>query len=175
MATPVTLVKHQFEWSTTGQIPPAITIGIHEASSFEVLCGQIGVILNVCITPGGNSWLHAVVQIEKRSPDDGRQAIEAAFRGHTSLKHVVVVDADVDPFNPAEVEWAIATRFQADRDLVVLSEQPSSSLDPSAHHTPGQKSRTSKMGLDATIPWGAERAGFVRVPYESVDLGQYGL
>jgi UbiD family decarboxylase len=120
---------------------------------------------NVAITPGGASWLHAVVQIEKCGPEDGRAAIEAAFRGHGSLKHVVVVDADVDPYDPAEVEWAIATRFQADRDLVVLADQPGSSLDPSGYHEPGQKARTAKMGLDATIPWGAEPAAFEKVGY----------
>ena len=129
---------------------------------------------NVYLTPGGMSWLHAVVQIEKQHPEDGRQAIEAAFQGHTSLKHVVVVDDDVDLFDPRDVEWAIATRFQADRDLIVLTDQPSSSLDPSATHIPGQKTRTSKMGLDATIPWHtpdgrlrspAEIAAFRRVRY----------
>jgi 2,5-furandicarboxylate decarboxylase 1 len=119
----------------------------------------------VLITPGSGSWLHAVVQIAPQGPEDARRAIEAAFRGHTSLKHVVVVDTDVDIHNPADVEWAIATRFQADRDLVVLPDQPSSSLDPSARQTPGQKAITAKMGLDATIPWGAPREGYVRVHY----------
>jgi len=109
--------------------------------------------LDVMVTPGGMCWLHAVVQIEKRHPDDGRRAIEAAFRGYPSLKHVVVVDKDVDIHDPLRVEWAIATRFQADRDLVVLSDQPGSSLDPSATHVPGEKTRTAKMGLDATVPW----------------------
>jgi UbiD family decarboxylase len=131
--------------------------------------------LNVCITPGGTSWLHAVVQIEKRGPDDGRKAIRAAFRGHSSLKHVVVVDGDVHPFNPAEVEWAIATRFQADRDLVVLTDQPGSSLDPSGRHAPGRKARTTKMGLDATIPWEGERTGFERLSFGEIDLSDYGL
>ncbi len=95
-----------------------------------------------------------MVQIAKERPDDGRQAIAAAFRGHSSLKHVWVVDEDIDPFDPADVEWAVATRFQADRGLVVLAEQPSnSSLDPSAHHVQGEKSRTAKMGIDATMHW----------------------
>jgi 2,5-furandicarboxylate decarboxylase 1 len=124
----------------------------------------------VRITPGGCSWLHAVVQIVPRGPEDGHRAIEAAFRGHASLKHVVVVDTDVDLDNPADVEWAIATRFQADRDLVVLTDQPSSSLDPSARQIPGQKTRTTKMGLDATIPWGEPREGYLRVRYEPVSL-----
>jgi UbiD family decarboxylase len=122
------------------------------------------------------------VQIAKRDAADGRRAIEAAFRGHSSLKHVVVVDEDVDPFDPAEVEWAIATRFQADQDLLVFENQPSSSLDPSATLVPGQKARTAKMGLDATIPWErssgvplsqAERQGFRKVRYDGVDLGRY--
>ena len=136
----------------------------------------------VNITPGGMSWLHAVVQIAKRAPDDGQRAVDAAFCGHGSLKHVVVVDDDVDPFDPAAVEWAIATRFQADRDLSVFRDQPSSSLDPSAKLVPGQKARSTKMGLDATIPWvdsagrplsPAERDGFRKVRYEEVDLSHY--
>ena len=125
------------------------------------------------ITPGGASWLHAVVQIEKQGPEDGRLAIDAAFRGHGSLKHVWVVDTDVDIFDPAQVEWALATRFQADRDLHVFSDQPGSSLDPSGMHVPGQKSRTAKMGLDCTIPWGANAEKFSRGQYGQVDLDRY--
>jgi len=137
---------------------------------------------NVCLTVGGMSWLHAVVQIDKQKHDDGLQAIAAAFEGHRSLKHVVVVDLDVDPLDPAEVEWAVATRFQADRDLLIFRDQPSSSLDPSAHHIPGQKARAAKMGLDATVPWVApdghertleERAEFLRVDYQPVALEDY--
>jgi 2,5-furandicarboxylate decarboxylase 1 len=124
--------------------------------------------LNVHVTPGGTSWLHAVVQIAAQAAEDGRRAIDAAFRGHGSLKHVVVVDDDIDIFDMSDVEWAIATRFQADRDLVVFKDQPSSSLDPSAHHAPGQKSSTAKMGLDATIPWDtpsgpSDRGAYYRV------------
>lgn len=127
----------------------------------------------VAITPGGTSWLHAVVQIDKQGPDDGRLAIEAAFRGHGSLKHVWVVDTDVDIYNPADVEWALATRFQADTDLVIFERQSGSSLDPSGIHVPGQKSLTAKMGLDCTIPWGGEPAKFIRGAYGTVNLKDY--
>ena len=136
---------------------------------------QVAHPLNVCITPGGTSWLHAVVQIDKRDPDAGRRAIEGAFNGHSSLKHVVVVDQDIDPFNPSMVEWAIATRFQADRDLIVLTDQAGSSLDPSGYQSPGQKALTAKMGLDATVPWDKARTGFARVDYEPVNLSEYGV
>lgn len=119
----------------------------------------------VVVTPGGCSWLHAVVQIAKRGPEDGRLAIEAAFRGHSSLKHVVVVDTDVNPYDVADVEWAIATRVQATRDLFLYPDQPSSSLDPSARQIPAQKARSDKVGVDATIPWGEPQAGYLRVRY----------
>ncbi len=125
------------------------------------------------VTPGGMSWLHAVVQIDKREEEDGLRAISAAFRGHSSLKHVVVVDRDVDHWDAGEVEWALATRFQADRDLVVLTDEPGSSLDPSGQQAPGQRSRTAKMGLDATAPIGEVRRGYERVSYCPVDLSEY--
>ncbi len=125
------------------------------------------------ITPGGTSWLHAVVQIDKQGPEDGRLAIEAAFRGHGSLKHVWVVDQDVNIYNPAEVEWAMATRFQADKDLYVYENQPGSSLDPSGTHIPGKKGRTAKMGLDCTIPWHADRHKFLKGTYGTVNLADY--
>jgi UbiD family decarboxylase len=136
-----------------GRLEHRLLMGMPREPTIYAEVNQVAHCLNVHITPGGASWLHAVVQIAKRAPEDGRRAIEAAFRGHSSLKHVVVVDDDVDIFDPHEVEWAIATRFQADRDLLVFTDQPSSSLDPSAHHVPGQKSRTTKMGLDATVHW----------------------
>jgi UbiD family decarboxylase len=125
------------------------------------------------ITPGGASWLHAVVQIDKQGPEDGRKAIEAAFKGHSSLKHVWVVDTDVDIYNPDAVEWALATRFQADKDLIIFPEQPGSSLDPSGTHVPGQKSRTTKVGFDCTIPWGANKSKFAKGQYGDVDIDEY--
>ena len=165
-----------------GRLEHKLLMGMPREPTIYAAVSQVCQCKNVLVTPGGMSWLHAVVQIGKQAPDDGRKAIAAAFRGHTSLKHVVVVDDDVDLFNPAEVEWAIATRFQADRDLVMIENQPSSSLDPSATHVPGQKARTSKMGLDATIPWykptgelrtREEREGFKKVGYGEIDLAVY--
>jgi len=140
---------------------------IYEAVSTVCAC------TDVAMTVGGGFWLHAVVQIQKQRPEDGRRAIEAAFRGHTSLKHVIVVDEDVNPADPAAVAWALATRVQADRDLVVLPDQPGSSLDPSAVQVPGQKSRTAKLGIDATRPWGSDPAAFRAVEYGHVDLSAY--
>ena len=128
---------------------------------------------NVLVTPGGASWLHAVVQIEKKNEDDGRKAADAAFRGHSSLKHCVVVEDDIDIYNPEDVEWAIATRFQADRNATVTPGQPGSSLDPSGDLTEGKKATTCKAGLDATIPWDKKDKGFKREMYGAVDLKRY--
>ena len=148
-----------------GKLEHRLLMGMPKEPSILAAVNEVCQGINVAITPGGTSWLHAVVQIDKRSDEDGRWAIDAAFEGHGSLKHVVVVDRDVNPFDPAQVEWAIATRFQADRDLVVLTDQPGSSLDPSAQHQSGKKTRTAKMGVDATIPLDRDRRLFERVTY----------
>lgn len=128
---------------------------------------------DVYITPGGCSWLHAVVQIKKNNPDDGKKAIRAAFEGHKSLKHCVVVDDDINIYDPNEVEWAIATRFQADKQAVILPNQPGSSLDPSGDLTEGKKATTCKMGLDATISFQVTGKGFKKEEYRKVDLNKF--
>ncbi len=103
---------------------------------------------DVLITPGGCSWLHAAVSIKKKNPDDGRKAIDASFKGHKSMKHVWVVDDDINIHNPNEIEWAMATRFQGDKDMVIKKEK-GSSLDPSSDL---ETRKTTKIGFDLTIP-----------------------
>lgn len=128
---------------------------------------------DVYITTGGCSWLHAVVQITKKSPEDGKKAIQAAFEGHKSLKHCVVVDDDINIYDSDDVEWAIATRFQADKAAVIMPNMPGSSLDPSGDLTEGKKARTCKMGLDATIPLRGTGKGFKKANYQKVDLKKF--
>ena len=128
---------------------------------------------DVYITTGGCSWLHAVVQISKQNPDDGKRAIQAAFEGHKSLKHCVVVDDDINIYDTDDVEWALATRFQADNAAVIIPNQPGSSLDPSGDLSEGKKARTCKMGLDATIPLRGTGKGFKKESYRKVDLNKF--
>jgi UbiD family decarboxylase len=128
---------------------------------------------DVYITPGGCSWLHAVVQIRKQNPDDGKKAIAAAFEGHKSLKHCVIVDEDINIYDPHDVEWAIATRVQADKNTVILSKQPGSSLDPSGDLSEGKKATTAKAGIDATIPTETTGKGFTKEQYRKVDLKKF--
>jgi UbiD family decarboxylase len=128
---------------------------------------------NVLVTPGGASWLHAVVQITKQNEEDGRKALEAAFKGHGSLKHCVVVDDDINIYDLNEVEWAIATRFQADKNLAVMPNQPGSSLDPSGDLTEGKKAMTCKAGFDATITWKNKDKSFRKERYGGIDPESY--
>ena len=88
---------------------------------------------DVFMTHGGGAWLHGVVAINKKNEDDGLKAIEAAFEGHASMKHVWVVDSDIDVTDPQSVEWAMATRFQGDKGLIVKTGVKGSSLDPSSN------------------------------------------
>jgi UbiD family decarboxylase len=113
-------------------------------------------VAGVRLTEGGCAWLHAVVAIEKHTEGDGKNAIMAAFASHTSLKQVTIVDADVNVWDDREVEWAVATRFQADKGLVVLHGVRGSSIDPSAGET------TAKMGIDATRPLGGKPEMFLK-------------
>lgn len=108
----------------------------------------------VRLTDGGCNWLVAVIKMKKKYDGEPKNAILSAFASHPSLKIVYIVDHDIDITNPSAIEFALATRFQADDKLVVIEGAKGSSLDPSsnqAEHT------TSKMGIDATatmsIPW----------------------
>jgi len=126
--------------------------------------------LDVNINPGGCSWLHAIVQIRKTHADDGRKAIEAASRGHRSCKHIFVVDEDIDIYDPLAVEWAMATRFQADRDLVMLGRERGSSLDPSADP---ETCETCKVGFDLTAPLQTQGKHYQKVPFPTINPSDY--
>jgi UbiD family decarboxylase len=126
--------------------------------------------LDVNINPGGCSWLHAIIQIEKNSEEDGKKAIEGAFAGHRSCKHVFIVDKDVDIYNPLSIEWAMATRFQGDAKMIIKDKEPGSSLDPSAE--PGTK-MTTKIGFDFTKPLNIPKKNFELTKFPKVDINKY--
>jgi 2,5-furandicarboxylate decarboxylase 1 len=85
------------------------------------------------------------------------------------LKHVVVVDDDIDVNNPTEVEWAIATRVQGDRDVIIIPGARAKPLDPSLYITPGQVPTGAKVGIDATIGEGIPKERFERISYAYFD------
>jgi UbiD family decarboxylase len=101
----------------------------------------------VHLTDGGSNWLAAVIQIKKRLEGEPKNAILAAFAAHPSLKMATVVDDDIDPSDAVAVEYAIASRSQADRDFIILPNAKGSSLDPSSDQS---NLLTTKLGIDAT-------------------------
>ena len=121
----------------------------------------------VNITPGGCCHWHAVIAI-KPHPGDGKNAITAAL-SVADMKHVTVVEDDIDVFDPVDVEWAVATRVQADRDVVIITNMRSKPLDPSLHIEPGKVPTTAKMGIDATISDDVPRSRFHRIAYAYAD------
>jgi UbiD family decarboxylase len=114
-------------------------------------------IKQVNMTSGGSNWLHSVVQIKKRKDSDTKPIIKKTFATHRSLKMVTVVDDDIDPNNAESIEYAMATRFQADRDLVIIKNVRGSSLDPSSDQ---KRMKTAKLGIDATKPLSKRKEGF---------------
>ena len=122
--------------------------------------------LQVSMTNGGCNWLHAVVQIKKKNESDPKKIIKKTFDSHRSLKQVTVVDEDIDPNSAESVEYAMATRFQADKDIIILKNVRGSSLDPSSNQ---QKLQTAKMGIDATKSFSKQPEGFELAKIPKID------
>ena len=104
------------------------------------------------MTPYGSSWLHGVVSFRKTAPQDGEKILRAMFDEIPALKHALVVDSDINPYDLSEVEWALSTRFQGDKDLVIITDAYASRLDPSSDL---ENKKGCKLGFDATIKRGA--------------------
>ncbi|MCC6777599.1 MAG: UbiD family decarboxylase [Hyphomicrobiales bacterium] len=156
-----TIVGGGLEHLLLGAIPREATLLAHLQRSFPN-------VRDVHLAKGGVCRYHLYIQIRKRQDGEAKNIMLGAFAGHYDVKHVVVVDEDVDIHDPDQVEWAVATRFQADRDLLVVSESQGSKLDPSTRNGVG-----AKMGLDATKPLAAPEMTFkrIRVPgEEDVDV-----
>jgi UbiD family decarboxylase len=131
----------------------------YEPKIYKAVAG-VTEVRNVILTKGGCGYLHAVIQIKKSTQGDAKNAIMAAFAAHTSLKHVVVVDEDIDPMRSDEVEYAIATRVSGDRDVMVITGVRGSSLDPCQL----EDGTNVKIGVDATMVLGRE-ADFTRATW----------
>ena len=132
-----------------------------EAALLRAVRQTVPTVKSVCMPVSGNCRFHAYISIAKRTPGQAKNAICAAFASDMLLKHVVIVDEDIDVYDEEQVLWAVSNRFQADHGLVVIPHAQGSELDPSA----GPGGINAKMGLDATKPL----TGFapeLRVPEE---------
>jgi len=146
----ITRIIHRTDPIYHGILPAGpehlLMMGIPYEPRIYKAVGEVTTVKNVVLTEGGCCYLHAVVQIEKQTEGDGKNAIMAAFAAHTSLKHVVVVDEDINIFDPNDVEFAIATRVKGDLDILVIPNVRGSSLDPRG----APDGTTTKVGIDAT-------------------------
>src|SRR5262245_27012739 len=122
---------------------------------------------DINVTLGGCAFWHAVISIKKQ-PGEAKNALLAAL-SVMDLKHVVVVDDDIDVFDPTEVEWAIATRVQGDKDVMIVSNARAKPLDPSLPQGYGVVPTGAKVGIDATIPEGIPREYYERITYAYAD------
>jgi 2,5-furandicarboxylate decarboxylase 1 len=144
-----------------------------EAKIFHAVKNVVPTTKSVYLTDGGSNWLDAVIQIHKRLEGEPKNALLAAFASHPSLKVAIIVDDDIDPRDPRAVEYAISTRCQADRDLMVIRNAKGSSLDPSSDQV---NLVTTKMGIDATATLlkPKDRFEVARIPgQEKISLSDY--
>jgi 2,5-furandicarboxylate decarboxylase 1 len=158
-----TIVGGSVEHLLLGGIPREATLLDHLQRSFPS-------VRDVRLTRGGTCRYHLAVKVDKKSQGEPKNIIMGALAGHYDIKQVVVVDMDVNIDDEREIEWAVATRFQADRDLVVVSGAQGSRLDPSS-----DDGISAKMGLDATKPLSTKPMEFKRIHVkgvENVNLGQ---
>ena len=157
-----------------GRTEHAHLMGIpQEPRIYRIVENTVPTVRNVVLTTGGCSWLHGVVQIEKRTEGDPKNAGMAALAAHPSMKKVTVVDEDIDPADPDAVEWATATRMQPHRDVETVENAKGSSLDPSQDYDRGV---TTKWIVDATKPHDGNVDDFreVTVPgVDEYDLSEY--
>jgi UbiD family decarboxylase len=152
-------------WENTWLAAPTRYAAIRQALK------TAGVTVNdINVTLGGCAFWHAVISIKKQ-PGEAKNALLAAL-SVMDLKHVVVVDDDIDIFDPTDVEWAIATRVQGDRDVMIVPNARAKPLDPSLLQGYGVVPTGTKVGIDATIPEGIPKEHYERITYAYADTAK---
>jgi UbiD family decarboxylase len=136
-----------------------------EADMIQALSRTIPGLRAVHVPLSGCGLFHAYISMKKTAEGQAKQAIVTALGIDHGLKLVVVVDDDVNIFNESEVLWAISTRFQGDKDVVMVPGAMGVILDPSA----ADNGVTCRIGLDATKPL-QENAVRLRVPPEAKEF-----
>ena len=157
-------IMHREDYIYQGLLPAGsehrLMMGMpQEPRIWEYVRGVVPNVRGVNLTVGGMGWLHCVVSFEKVRDGDPKNVLMAMFAAHPSLKHAVVVDSDIDPYDMEQVEWAIATRFRGDEDLLVVPNVRVSSLDPASDQ---ERELGCKVGVDATKPLYKDPEGFKR-------------
>lgn len=145
-----------------------------EAAIFHAVKREIPELVAVYLPHGGCGFYEAVVQVRNTRAGIGLDAIRATFRAFRPLQRVIVVDTDVDLRDAVDVDWAMTTRFDPERDLVVLPNEDGHILNPIVTmNADGKGGTITKIGIDALVPFGAPRRRFERVTFKPVDLSKY--
>jgi 3-polyprenyl-4-hydroxybenzoate decarboxylase len=134
-----------------GRVESANFVAIHlEACAFDIL-EKLGIdIRDARVTTSSGEGQHLRIAISQTAPGQARQAIKALFAELCIVKHIFVVDDDVDIWSESAMEWAMGTRFQAHKDLAVLTGMLGHRMDPSL----GEDEAGAKAGFDMTVPFG---------------------
>jgi UbiD family decarboxylase len=141
-----------FQSIASGRAPDHILpLGVlREAEILNAVARVVPNVRAVHVPTSGGSSFTAYVSIRQTRPGEAKHVIPIVLGVDHYLKFVVVVDDDIDVYDESDVLWALATRVQADRDLVVVSGSLGAILDPSA----SKDGITAKLGVDATKPFG---------------------
>ena len=121
-----------------------------ELAVWEAISRGVAQPVAVHCPPAGTGLHHTRIAVKVRDPGDGRNAVVAALGSNADTKMAIAVDEDIDVFSDAMVEWAVATRYQADVDTIVLPGLRTLPLDPSLPPHEGSAVTTAKLGMDAT-------------------------
>lgn len=142
---------------------------IREVEIYSSLSSIVDV-KDVNVTVGGGCRLHAVVSINKNNEGDGKSAILSALGSSKDLKHVMIVDNDVDIYSYKDIEFALASRVQASEDVVIIKNALGSGLEASHLH----RGLSDKMGIDATKPLNVDLFNRATIPnYENINIEKY--
>ncbi|MBI2771953.1 MAG: UbiD family decarboxylase [Burkholderiales bacterium] len=152
----VTIGGPQLARTDTAQLVAAKT----ESTIWMSLLQAVREPVAVCCTASCGGMYNVRVSLRQRYPGEARNAIAAVFASVADIKHVFVVDEDVDVFDDGQIDWAMATRFQADKDIVIGEGFRAVPIDPSLEG----KRVGAKAGFDCTKPLGPAAAASYRIP-----------
>jgi 2,5-furandicarboxylate decarboxylase 1 len=168
----VTAITHRRDaiWQNViaATIPENAVLGAvgREPALFKSVRAAVPNVTAVHMPTAAGANFHAVIALQKRAEGEPHKAAFAAFASQDLLKHVFVVDDDIDVYDPGDVEYALATRFQAGRDLYTIERVKGNALDPAADEYAPGRAIVTKMIVDATKPLAAppDRYRFAEVP-----------